>query len=127
MGSPPLARWDQMAADEADLRLATYGTLGPGRPNHGQLRDLPGRWLTGQVRGALVEEGWGAGLGFPGLVLDAAGPVVEVDVFESKALPQHWHRLDAFEGPGYRRVAVDVSTRDGPLRAYIYVLARDTT
>jgi len=108
----------------ADLRLATYGTLAPGRPNHEQLSDLSGWWLAGHVRGSLVEAGWGARLGYPGLILDANGPVIEVDVFVSEALPEHWLRLDAFEGPGYRRVAVDVSTAEGVLRASIYVLAR---
>jgi len=106
-----------------DTRLATYGTLAPGRPNHGQLAGLSGRWLEGRVRGSLVREGWGAELGYPGLILDAGGPLVEVDVFESSALPHHWHRLDAFEGPGYRRVATDVSTAEGVLPASIYVLA----
>src|SRR3954467_11811354 len=104
-------------ADEPDLRLVAYGTLGPGRPNHGQLSDLPGRWLAGQVRGSLVEAGWGASLGYPGLGLAVGGPVIEVEVFESEALPQQWDRLDAFEGPGYRRVAVDVATAKGLLRA----------
>jgi hypothetical protein len=48
------------------MRLATYGSLAPGRPNEGQLSDLTGRWLVGHVRGKLVEAGWGAELGFPG-------------------------------------------------------------
>jgi gamma-glutamylcyclotransferase (GGCT)/AIG2-like uncharacterized protein YtfP len=107
----------------AEVRLATYGTLAPGRQNHDQLSDLPGRWVTGQVRGALVEAGWGAKLGYPALVLDPDGSPVEVFVFESGALPHHWHRLDAFEGDGYRRIAVDVSTEEGDLPASIYVLA----
>ncbi len=106
-----------------DTRLATYGTLAPGRPNHGQLSGLSGRWLVGHVRGTLVQAGWGAELGYPGLILDTHGPLVEVDVFESSALPQHWHRLDAFEGPGYRRVAIEVTTAEGALAASIYVLA----
>jgi gamma-glutamylcyclotransferase (GGCT)/AIG2-like uncharacterized protein YtfP len=105
-----------------DVRLATYGTLGPGRPNHGELRDVPGRWLTGQVRGSLMEAGWGAELGYPGLILDDDGPLIDVDVFESPELPYHWLRLDEFEGPGYRRVAVDVTTVEGVLPASIYVL-----
>jgi gamma-glutamylcyclotransferase (GGCT)/AIG2-like uncharacterized protein YtfP len=105
------------------MRLATYGTLAPGRQNHGQLADVPGRWLVGHVRGSLVDAGWGAKLGFPALILASDGPPVEVFVFESKALPDHWHRLDAFEGPGYRRVAVDVSTPEGVLPASIYSLA----
>jgi gamma-glutamylcyclotransferase (GGCT)/AIG2-like uncharacterized protein YtfP len=98
-----------------ETRLVAYGTLRPGRPNHGQLSDLPGRWLTGRLRGTLVEAGWGATLGYPALMLDGDGPVLDVAVFESQALPQHWDRLDAFEGPGYRRVTVDVATAEGAL------------
>jgi len=109
-----------------EMRLATYGTLAPGRQNHGQLSDLSGRWLVGYVRGSLVEAGWGAKLGYPALILDPDGALIEVFVFESRALPDHWHRLDAFEGPGYRRIAVDVSTADGPVSASIYVLANPT-
>ena len=108
------------------MRLATYGTLASGRPNHAQLSDLSGRWLVGHVRGSLVEAGWGAQFGYPGLILDPDEPVIAVDVFESRALVHHWDRLDAFEGPGYRRVAVDVSTAEGVLPASIYVLASPT-
>ena len=114
---------DQTETGGPEMRLATYGTLAPGRSNHGQLSDLPGRWLVGYVRGSLVEDGWGAAFGYPGLILNPDGSPIEVFVFESRALLHHWHRLDAFEGPGYRRVAVDVSTADGVLPASIYVLA----
>ena len=114
---------DHSITGGAEVRLATYGTLAPGRQNHGQLSDLAGRWLVGQVRGSLVEKGWGAELGYPALVLDPGGPRVEVYVFESEALVHHWDRLDEFEGPGYRRTAVDVSTGEGVLSASIYVIA----
>jgi gamma-glutamylcyclotransferase (GGCT)/AIG2-like uncharacterized protein YtfP len=57
------------------------------------------------------------------LILYPDATSVEVFVFESRQLPQHWHRLDTFEGPGYRRVAVDVSTAEGVLPASIYVAA----
>jgi gamma-glutamylcyclotransferase (GGCT)/AIG2-like uncharacterized protein YtfP len=80
--------------------LATYGTLAPGRPNHHQLDGLDGQWSQGQVCGTLVDAGWGAGLGYPALVLDARGTPVDVQVFESVELPAHWSRLDQFEGPG---------------------------
>lgn len=113
----------QSGTGGAEIRLATYGTLAPGRENHAQLSDLPGRWFVGHVRGSLVDAGWGAKLGFPALVLHPNAAPIEVFVFESKALPDHWHRLDAFEGPGYRRVMVDVSTPEGALPASIYVLA----
>jgi gamma-glutamylcyclotransferase (GGCT)/AIG2-like uncharacterized protein YtfP len=60
------------------------------------------------------------------LIPDPDGTPIEVFVFESRALPDHWPRLDAFEGPGYRRIAVDVSTPEGVLPASIYVLADPT-
>lgn len=106
-----------------ETRLATYGSLAPGRANHHQLAALEGEWRPGKVTGALREEGWGAALGYPGLVLDPDGAEVEVQLFQSADLPQHWSRLDAFEGEGYRRVATSVRTAEGELDAYIYVLA----
>lgn len=110
--------------DGASTRLVTYGTLSPGQPNHHHLAGLPGRWLAGTVRGRLVEQGWGMELfGFPGLVLDPDGPHVPVHLLESSDLPCHWERLDAFEGPGYRRVEVPVSTAEGELFGFIYVVA----
>lgn len=104
-------------------RLAVYGTLAPGRPNHHQLAGLQGRWIAGSVRGHLREEGWGAALGFPGLVLDPTGPHVDVQVFESHDLVAHWPRLDEFEGDGYRRVLAPVFTASGTVDAHVYVLA----
>lgn len=104
-------------------RLAVYGTLQPGHPNHHQVADLVGHWIPGRVRGRLLAEGWGAALGFPALVLDPAGPWVEVQILQSEDLPQHWERLDGFEGDGYRRVVTTADTEHGPLDTRIYVLA----
>jgi len=93
----------------ADRRLAVYGSLAPGRSNHDQLAGLAGRWVSGlTVRGELFEVGWGAGLGYPGLRWSEAGPPVAVELFVSDDLPAHWARIDAFEGPGYRRILVPV-------------------
>jgi gamma-glutamylcyclotransferase (GGCT)/AIG2-like uncharacterized protein YtfP len=114
---------DNGAAPEVALHcLATYGTLAPGRPNHQQLDGLDGRWLEGQVYGTLVDEGWGASLGYPALILDPHGSAIDVHVFESGDLPAHWSRLDDFEGPGYQRVVTTVSTPAGDVDASIYVL-----
>ena len=74
------------------------------------------------MRGRLVDAGWGAELGYPGLILDPSGQAIDVYVFESSELPDHWPRLDAFEGAGYRRVATQVCTVDGDLDASIYVI-----
>jgi gamma-glutamylcyclotransferase (GGCT)/AIG2-like uncharacterized protein YtfP len=85
---------------------------------------LDGRWLRGRVRGIFVASGWGFHLGYPALILDAAGEEVTVDVLESVDLPAHWSRLDAFEGSAYQRVVTTVSTPDGDIEASIYVLAQ---
>ena len=110
--------------DAALERLATYGTLAPGRPNHDQLDGLEGRWLKGHVAGMLLDAGWGASLGYPALVLDPAGSAIGVDVFESADLPAHWARLDTFEGPGYERVVTTVHMPTGDIDASIYVLVQ---
>ena len=110
-------------SDGSSCRLAVYGTLAPGRPNHHQLSGLSGRWIEGTVRGRLRREGWGAELGYPGIVVDPDGPAVGVHLFESSDLPDHWARLDEFEGAGYRRTVTAVSTPEGDRLASIYVLA----
>lgn len=104
----------------AETRLATYGTLAPGRVNHHHLEGLNGRWWQGTLRGRLVEAGWGADHGFPGLILDRSGEIIDVDVFESAELAEHWERLDVFEGTGYRRVVAQVSTSNSLLDAFVY-------
>ena len=107
----------------ADTRLAVYGTLAPGQPNHHELAELRGSWRQGTVRGWLGPVGWAAPLGYPGLVLDSTAPPVPVYVFESSELPDHWSRLDEFEGAEYRRVVTQVRTDDGDVPAWIYVVA----
>ena len=108
---------------EANSRLVTYGSLSPGLVNHHELAGLRGNWRMGTVRGRLMPGGWGATMGYPGLILDPQGPRVQVYLFESRDLPDHWERLDEFEGSGYQRVITQVCTPDGELEACIYVLA----
>jgi len=97
----------------ADRRLAVYGSLAPGRSNHGQLAGFRGVWRSGlTVRGELLELGWGTGLGYPGLRWAPDGPPVAVELFVSDDLPARWPRLDAFEGPSYRRILVPVYDGD---------------
>ncbi len=50
--------------------LFIYGSLAPGCPNHHVVSHIKGNWVEGKVRGRLVEEGWGAALGFSGIILD---------------------------------------------------------
>jgi gamma-glutamylcyclotransferase (GGCT)/AIG2-like uncharacterized protein YtfP len=75
-------------------RLFVYGTLAPGRPNEHVLADVPGTWELATVRGRLLQQGWGADAGFPGIVLDEDGPEVHGMLFSSAMLSEHWKRLD---------------------------------
>lgn len=106
-------------------RLFVYGTLAPGRPNEHVLAGVPGTWQPATVRGTLLPEGWGAAVGYPGIVLDESGEEVQGLVFSSEELAAHWSRLDEFEGEGYERVQTSAQLGDGTLvRAHVYELSR---
>ena len=103
--------------------LFVYGTLAPGRPNHHVLADIPGDWQPATLRGELREEGWGAAMGCPGLVPGDHGGEVDGHLLSSLELEQHWTRLDAFEGDGYRRIEVEVRLESGvSVSASVYAL-----
>jgi gamma-glutamylcyclotransferase (GGCT)/AIG2-like uncharacterized protein YtfP len=105
-------------------RLFVYGTLAPGRSNAHVLAGVPGSWQPATVRGTLFQEAWGAAAGYPGVILSDAGDEVPGFVFSSEALPDHWPRLDAFEGEGYTRVSVAATLADGTVvDACIYALS----
>jgi gamma-glutamylcyclotransferase (GGCT)/AIG2-like uncharacterized protein YtfP len=105
-------------------RLFVYGTLAPGRPNAHVLADIPGEWEPATVTGTLLQEGWGAAAGYPGIVLDPHGGEVEGFLFSSERLAEHWARLDEFEGEGYERVITMAKRKDGTVvEAYIYRLS----
>ena len=55
------------ASFHAAEHLIVYGSLAPGRPNHGRLASLGGTWEAGWVEGDRYEVGWGSELGFPAL------------------------------------------------------------
>lgn len=98
----------------AELRLAVYGSLAPGRSNHGQLEGLRGEWHSGfSVTGERVDRGWGAGIGYPALHWSRSGARVAIDLFVSDELPRHWPRLDEFEGADYLRIVVPVYSAAG--------------
>jgi len=104
-------------------KLFVYGTLGPGRPNEHVLDAVGGSWETASVKGKLLERGWGAAMGYPGIELDEDGKDIEGFVFTSEKLSDHWAKLDAFEGEAYRRVLAKVKLKDGRMiDANIYVL-----
>ena len=104
-------------------RLFVYGTLAPGRPNAHVLSHLSGTWQNAGVRGRLLQAGWGAEQGYPGIVIDAAAAMVEGFVLSAEGLQHEWPRLDAFEGEQYQRVVTQALLADGQLvDVYVYQL-----
>ena len=104
-------------------RLFVYGTLAPGRPSQHVLAGVPGTWEPATVRGTLLQEGWGAAVGYPGIVLDEIRDRVRGFIFSSEELAAHWARLDAFEGDGYERVVTSAELGDGTVvKAHIFAL-----
>jgi len=104
-------------------RLFVYGTLGPGRPNEHILEAICGSWETASITGTMRHEGWGAELGYSGLVIDEQGEEIEGFLFVSQNLSDHWASLDRFEGEAYKRVPAKVRCEDGStVDAYVYTL-----
>ncbi|MDQ6672784.1 MAG: gamma-glutamylcyclotransferase [Chloroflexota bacterium] len=103
-------------ADFAGTRLAAYGTLMPGESNHTLLSDLAGVWEDGTVEGVRFMAN-----GYPAFKWRPGTEQVRVSVLTSSALPEHWARLDEFEGADYRRILVPVSLPNRTsVVAYIY-------
>ena len=104
-------------------RLFVYGTLGPGRPNDHVLNAIGGTWEEASINGHLKPQGWGAEMGYPGIVLDDAGDEIKGYIFCSDNLEYHWNELDDFEGKEYKRVLTKVKTKNKTtVEAYIYIL-----
>lgn len=102
------------------LRHAGPGPFQRARPgeHHGDLGAGDCHWLVAPRR-----QGWGAAVGYPGILLDEQGDEVQGWVFTSDSLAEHWARLDAFEGEGYERVVTMAKLGDGTaVGAFIYVL-----
>ena len=106
------------------MRLFVYGSLAPGRPNEHVLSAVGGEWEEAVVKGTLHDEGWGASMGFPGIVLDEQGSDISGYLFSSENLSGHWAALDAFEGAAYRRVVAKARRKDGSwVEVYVYALS----
>lgn len=104
-------------------RLFVYGTLQPGGPNEHVLSAIDGEWTLAVVKGKLVKAGWGADMGYPGLVIDDSGSEIQGYVFAASNLSDRWLELDEFEGEGYERVLATVKLLNGEyVPAHVYVL-----
>lgn len=103
--------------------LFIYGTLAPGRPNEHILKNVKGVWEKAFVKGELHQEGWGAKMGYPGIVLNDTADEVEGFIFISNELSQKWNELDDFEGKEYERITTKARLENGEIvESYIYSL-----
>ena len=106
-----------------DHRLFSYGTLAPGEPNAHVMEPLGGTWQRGVVRGRLLDQGWGATTGHPGIVLDHVGDPVKGWLLVSAGLADQWSQMDEFEGEEYLRTEAPIELDDGTeTTAWIYAL-----
>jgi gamma-glutamylcyclotransferase (GGCT)/AIG2-like uncharacterized protein YtfP len=78
-------------------KLAVYGTLKPGQPNYGMLRDIDGSWTPVRLNGCLTR------LACPPFPSRPRAAQCEAELLISAELANHWSQLDEFEGSGYTR------------------------
>ena len=103
--------------------LFVYCTLRAGYPNQHILDSIGGNRQSASLCGDLIESGWGAAFGCPGLVLNPEGTVIKGEVFSSVNLCKYWDELDAFEGNEYQRVEAEVALCNGKVQlAWVYVV-----
>ena len=83
-------------------KCKVYSYTAPwGRADNAHIMEaIGGSWEEGSVGGSLLNEGWGAEMGYPGIVLDNSGNRVNGFLFRSANLVNHWPTLDAFAGGG---------------------------
>ena len=62
----------------------------PGGPNEHVLNEIGGSWEAATVTGILREEGWGAEMGYPGIVPDEHGSEIQGFLFSSEKLSDHF-------------------------------------
>ncbi|MEA2050114.1 MAG: gamma-glutamylcyclotransferase family protein [Campylobacterota bacterium] len=109
-----------------DDTLFVYGTLMPNCPNAYVLENVVGRFIPATVKGYLVDAGWSASMGYPGIKLDQDGDTVHGFLFKSSNLINHWDSLDEFEGEEFQREAVTIETYDEiDYQTYIYTVKVD--
>ncbi|WP_428024142.1 gamma-glutamylcyclotransferase family protein [Arcobacter sp.] len=103
--------------------LFVYGTLMPNCPNAHVLEKIVGKFVPATVKGFLIDAGWSASMGYPGIRLDPNGDTVHGFLFTSSNLINHWDYLDEFEGGEFVRTPVTVERYDElEVDTYIYTL-----
>ena len=103
--------------------LFVYGTLMPNCPNSYVLENIVGKFVPATVKGKLIDAGWSASMGYPGIRLDLQEDTTHGFLFYSDNLINHWDFLDEFEGEEFERTPVMVERYDElEVDTYIYTL-----
>ncbi len=98
----------------------------PNCPNGHILENIVGKFTPATVKGTLVNAGWSASMGYPGIKLTENGDTIHGYLFSSNNLINHWDFLDDFEGDEFHRVPVTVERYDGiDIDTYIYTVKVD--
>jgi gamma-glutamylcyclotransferase (GGCT)/AIG2-like uncharacterized protein YtfP len=88
-------------------RLVVYGTLKPGGSNAKVLEDIGGQWSPCRVPGRIQQVD-----GLPRFQWRPGDPDVDAMLLKSDGLLDRWRDLDRFEGKGYRRHLVSLTSND---------------
>ncbi len=107
--------WLHAVLAHPERRLVVYGTLAPGRCNHWVVEHIPGRWRPATIRGHLHWSGI-----IPFLSWAPNKPRLDVQVFCSARLPEHWEEIDSFEGGAYCRVLIPAWIGERCWPCYVY-------
>ena len=103
--------------------LFVYGTLMPNCPNSYVLENIVGKFVPATVKGKLIDAGWSASMGYPGIRLEMGDDTIHGFLFYSDNLINHWENLDIFEGEEFIRAPVIVERYDEvEVQTYIYTL-----
>ena len=103
--------------------LFVYGTLMPNCPNSYVLENIVGKFVPATVKGKLIDAGWSASMGYPGIRLEMGNDTIHGFLFYSDNLINHWENLDIFEGVEFSRTPVIVERYDEvEVQTYIYTL-----
>jgi len=112
-------------AHNPEHHLFVYGTLAPGEANYHLMDGMRGTWQRARVKGRRGQCEWGPYKGYPAFYAEKTDEFVDGQVFSSTDLPDHWDRLDAFEGEAYPRVTIKAVLEDGTeIATQIYATIR---
>ena len=95
---PVLMDMIDFVLDHPSHKFVAYGTLRPGQPGHAVLKNVDGAWSSVTLHGVVHEKD-----GLPGFSYFGHADGVAAELLVSKDLPDHWRRLDEFEGARYER------------------------